>query len=141
MKAHCLAIIAVLAGLSSAPADDKKDAPKLSGKWQPTSMQLGESKVPAEQLSKTSLVIDGDNYSVMAGNTPDKGTVKRDDAAKPKAMDITGTEGPNKGKTLLAIYELDGDTLKVCYALEGKRPTEFKASSDKILLVTYKRVK
>ena len=44
--------------------------------------------------------------------------------------DITGTEGPNKGKTIPAIYEHKGDTLKVCYNLGGQeRPTEFKSKS------------
>ena len=58
-------------------------------------------------------------------------------------MDITGTEGPNKGKTFQAIYELDGDTLKVCYDLSGKgRPTEFKtAEGTQLFLVIYTREK
>jgi hypothetical protein len=57
-------------------------------------------------------------------------------------MDIVGTEGPNKGKTFPAIYELEGDTLRICYALEGtKRPTEFKVTGEKVLLVTYKKTK
>ena len=58
-------------------------------------------------------------------------------------MDIISTEGPNKGKTFLAIYELDGDTLKVCYDLTGKsRPTEFKTQKGVLhFLVTYQRAK
>ena len=35
-------------------------------------------------------------------------------------MDITGTNGPNKGKTFLVIYELKGDELRVCYDLSGE---------------------
>lgn len=141
MNRHVFALVILAGCCSQLYAEDKKPADKLSGKWQPTSMQLGETKVPAEQLGKTTLVIDGDKYSVTAGGTVDKGTLKLDTAAKPKAMDITGTDGPNKGKTLLAIYELDGDKLTVCYALEGKRPTEFKSTSDKVLLVSYQRKK
>jgi len=55
-------------------------------------------------------------------------------------MDITGTEGPNKGKTILAIYERDGDTLRVCYDLSGKsRPSEFKTTEGtRLFLVEYK---
>ena len=33
----------------------------------------------------------------------------------------TGTDGPNKGKTIKAIYKLDGDTLTVCYDAERRR--------------------
>jgi uncharacterized protein (TIGR03067 family) len=58
-------------------------------------------------------------------------------------MDITGTEGPNKGKTILAIYEITDDTLRICYDLSGKaRPTEFKTTKGtKLFLVTYNREK
>ena len=58
-------------------------------------------------------------------------------------MDITGTDGPNKGETILAIYERDGDALRVCYDLSGKsRPTEFKTKAGtQLFLVTYKREK
>jgi uncharacterized protein (TIGR03067 family) len=58
-------------------------------------------------------------------------------------MDITGNEGPNKGKTFLAIYELKGDTLRICYDLSGQaRPTEFKTKKDtRLFLVTYQREK
>jgi uncharacterized protein (TIGR03067 family) len=75
------------------------------------------------------------------GSEPDKGTFKLDPSAKPKAIDITGTEGPNKGKTIPAIYELTDDTLTVCYNLGGKdRPTEFKTKAGtQLFLVTYKR--
>ena len=62
-------------------------------------------------------------------------------SAKPKALDITGTEGPNKGKTILAIYERNGDTLRICYDLSGKsRPAEFKTTAGtQLFLVEYKR--
>jgi uncharacterized protein (TIGR03067 family) len=89
------------------------------------------------------LVIKSDQYTVTVGAQTDKGTVKLDPSKKPKEIDIVGTEGPNKGKTILAIYELDKDTLKVCYDLSGKaRPTEFKTKADTMqFLVTYAREK
>ena len=88
-------------------------------------------------------MIKDDNYTVTVGTKVDKGTVKLNPKALPKALDITGTDGPNKGKTILAIYELDSDTLRVCYDLSGKsRPKEFKTKADtQLFLVTYKREK
>ena len=58
-------------------------------------------------------------------------------------MEIKGTDGPNKGKTIPAIYELKDDTMRVCYDLnEKKRPTEFKTKAGtNLYLVTYKREK
>lgn len=56
-------------------------------------------------------------------------------------MTVTGTEGPNQGKKFPCIYELQGDTLRICYDLSGaKRPTEFKSvAGTKLYLVTYAR--
>jgi len=77
----------------------------------------------------------------MVGKVKDEGTVKIDGTKKPKTMDIVGTEGPNKGKTILSIFEFDGDKLKVCYDLGGKnRPEEFATKDGGLqFLVTYQR--
>ena len=94
-------------------------------------------------LKSISLKLDNGKYEVYVGGRPDKGTYTLDSAAKPKGMTITGTEGPNHGKTFPAIYELKGDTLRICYDLSGaKRPTEFKSiSGTQLYLVTYNRNK
>jgi len=80
---------------------------------------------------------------VTVGTKVDRGTVKLNPAAKPKELEIKGSDGPNKGKTILAIYERDGDTMRICYDLGGKnRPTEFKTKEGApLFLVTYKREK
>ena len=48
-----------------------------------------------------------------------------------------------KNEAVLGIYEINGDTLRICYAnvdVSTKRPTEFKASEETIL-VTLKKAK
>jgi uncharacterized protein (TIGR03067 family) len=115
----------------------------IEGTWLPSAAELGGKAFPDEVRKTIKLVVKGDRYTVTAGKQIDQGTVKLNPKAKPKTLDITGTEGPNKGKTILAIYEQDGDTLRVCYDLSGKsRPTEFKTTADtQLFLVTYKREK
>jgi uncharacterized protein (TIGR03067 family) len=126
-----------------AAADKADDGKLLQGTWLPTAAELGEKPLDEETVKSIKLVIDGDKYTVTVGKAIDKGSTKIDPAAKPKTLDIMGTDGPNKGKTLLAIYELDGDTLRICYDLSGKaRPTEFKTKKgEQLFLVTYKRSK
>jgi hypothetical protein len=53
------------------------------------------------------------------------------------------TSGPKKGQTGVAIYELEGDSLKVCYAVdEEKRPTKFAGEKDtEWVFLSYKREK
>jgi uncharacterized protein (TIGR03067 family) len=123
----------------AAPGEDPKDA--LEGVWLPSTAELGGKKFPDEVRKSIRLEIKGDEYTVTAGAETDRGTCKLDPSARPKALDITGTEGPNKGKTILAIYEREGETLRVCYDLSGKaRPKEFKTSEGTpLFLVEYKR--
>jgi uncharacterized protein (TIGR03067 family) len=89
------------------------------------------------------LKIEGDKYEVSVGGRLDRGTCMLDAAAQPKAMKLTGTYGLNQGKTFLCIYEISGETLRVCYDLSGKQtPTEFAtAAGTPLYLVTYARKK
>jgi len=137
-----VALVLVLAFSSAARSDDKDDE-TLQGSWLPSAAELAGQEFPDEVRKTIKLVVKDDKYTVTVGADVDQGTVKLNPSAKPKAMDITGTDGPNKGKTILAIYERKGDTLRVCYDLGGKsRPTEFKTKAGtQLFLVTYKREK
>ena len=132
--------------LSFALAARSGDALKgdaIEGTWLPETAELGGKMFPDEVRKTIKLVVKGDKYTVTVGEKVDKGTVKLNPSAKPRELDITGTDGPNKGRTILAIYERNGDTLRICYHLGGKnRPTEFKSrEGSKLFLVTYKREK
>ena len=107
-----------------------------------TSAELAGKKLPKKAAESIKMTLKEGKYEVVA-ESPDRGTVTYDNAAKPKAMDIKGLEGPNKGKTFLAIYRLSGDQLAICYDLSGSsRPTEFKTRAQtKLFLVTYARQK
>jgi uncharacterized protein (TIGR03067 family) len=140
---HCVALVLVFSFLPAAwSGDAKKDGP-IEGTWLPSSAELGGKEFPDELRKTIKLVVKEDKYTVTIGAKVDKGTVKLNPSAKPKTLDITGTDGPNQGRTILAIYERDGDTLRICYDLSGKsRPTEFKTKeATQLFLVTYKREK
>jgi uncharacterized protein (TIGR03067 family) len=137
----CIAMILFAAAVWSQDAADERKL--LQGAWLPTAAELSEKPFDEATLKAMKLVIEGDKYTVTVGKAIDKGAVKIDPAAKPKTMDIIGDDGPNKGKTFLAIYELNGDTLRICYDLTGKaRPGEFKTKKgEQLFLATYKRAK
>jgi uncharacterized protein (TIGR03067 family) len=92
----------------------------------------------ADDFKKSRLIIKGDRFTFKTEQGSGAGTFKVDLAQKPKKIDVTFTDGPEKGKTAQGIYELEGDTYKVCIALAGKeRPTTFasKPNSGHVLEV------
>ena len=135
--------LAVAASLSAFAADSPDDAKAVQGNWKPVKAELAGQPMTDDVLKSISLKLDNGKYEVFVGDKPDKGTYTLDSTTKPKSMTVTGTEGPNNGKTFPAIYELKGDTLRICYDLSGaKRPIEFKTSvGTKLYLVTYTRKK
>ena len=136
------AIIAVCTLLFSqtARADDLKD---MTGTWKVEAAEAGGKKIESEDLKEIVVKITGDRYEVNVKDKLDAGTLKLDETQKPKTMDATDTEGLDAGKVVKAIYELSGDTLRVCYAMEGgDRPTEFATKEGSpLLMLTYKREK
>jgi uncharacterized protein (TIGR03067 family) len=127
----------------SAHADEKSAVDPLDGTWKPVTAQFAGQPFPDEVLKTMKLVVDKGKYTVFVGDQADEGTVVVDPKKSPKTMDITGTKGPNQGKTMLAIYEFKGGDLRVCYDLGGKaRPTEFASQKEsQLFLVTYQMVK
>jgi uncharacterized protein (TIGR03067 family) len=90
-----------------------------------------------------SLTIKGQNFTAQSKEGESKGTLKFGTDKRPYTIDFVHIEGPAKGKTLLAIYELTDDELKICSKGVGKeRPSEMTGKSGTgNLLITLKREK
>ena len=123
--------------------DVEKELKKFQGTWTFESVETGGKEVPAAEFKGITVTFEGDKYAVKKGDEVIQAcTQKLDPSKSPKTLDVTVVEGPNKGAVVLGIYEISGDTLKVCFDPEGKkRPTEFKSESGSQTLVVHKRVK
>ena len=138
-----IAGLVLFAGPLLAEDESEKDLKKMAGNWAAVSMQLNGKKHPEATIKAIRLTIAGDKYNTVVGDEKDEGTLKIDATKTPKEMDITPSQGENKGKVILCIYELKGNELKVSYAFNGTpRATDFKPGEDGksvIMLITYKR--
>jgi uncharacterized protein (TIGR03067 family) len=107
----------------------EKEIRKFQGTWTFESSAAGGKELPASVLKELVLTFEGNKHTVKKGEEVIQvGTQKIDPSRSPKTIDVTLTEGPNKGAVMLGIYEMDADTLKVCFDSQGKkRPTEFKS--------------
>lgn len=136
----CLCLAIVVSPIAF--ASDLPDAKAIEGSWTPIRAEFGGQPMPEAILKTISLKLADGKYEAMAQG-PDYGTYSLDATTTPKSMTVIGTDGPNKGKTFPCIYELNGDTLRICYDLSGtKRPADFKSvTGTKLYLVTYSRKK
>jgi uncharacterized protein (TIGR03067 family) len=106
--------------------DDKSDQDKLQGDWKLESGKQAGENTPEEFVKEFSLTIKGDKWSVKIPGGEDKGTIKIDSSKKPKEINFTSESGAERQ----SIYDLDGDTLKVCVSEPGgNRPTEFDSKA------------
>ena len=137
-------LMGLLIGSSVAgQAETTDDAKAVQGTWMPIKAELAGSVWPDAVLKTIVLKMDNGKYEVSVAGKLDKGTYTQNAVSRPKGLTIQGTDGPNAGKTFPCIYELNGDTLRVCYDLSGvKAPTEFAtAKGTQLYLVTYARKK
>src|ERR1051326_1324499 len=108
----------------------RKDYQRLSGTFQLASGVIDGKPVPEEIRKETKLVTDMNKFTVSAGGqagTSGAGTFTIDPTESPKTVDSLQATGPDKGKTLLGIYEIIDDNHKrACWAPVGRpRPTAF----------------
>ncbi len=131
----------------TAKADDdeaKKELKALQGTWKVVAAE--QDGDPLDRIVGGVLTIKDNNFAIKTtGGTELKGDLTLDPAKKPRHINFAHQDGPVKDNTWHGIYELKGDTLKVCYAEAGKekeRPSEFKTlRKSGLLLVELKREK
>jgi uncharacterized protein (TIGR03067 family) len=120
-----------------APKETPKELPKLEGDWVVESFE-GEKGPPMEQI--TMRFTEG-KVSIIEGRRekPEDAQITVDLKKKPPTIDIRPDRAP-AGMVIKGIFEINGDTMKLCFTKDGERPTEFKGDADK-RLITLKRVK
>lgn len=126
-----LAMVAV-GLLTAADAQDaaRQDLDRFQGQWVLLSAEWDGKPTPGDEVKKFRLTIQGDSFVLSKDSVVvSGGTLKLDPTRKPKEVDETATAGPSKGKTFLAIYEIDDEQHRICFAAPGQgRPTEFSST-------------
>jgi len=107
--------------------DSASELKKIQGTWRFIAQEMGGKASTKEDLAKMTIVFTGDRFDVRDdGKTVQAGTHKFDPTKKPGQVDAVITEGEGKDSKMLGIYEMTGDTMKVCFDPMGKaRPTSF----------------
>jgi uncharacterized protein (TIGR03067 family) len=142
MKRALLTVVALaLLGSADPGKDDanKKDLQQMQGDWAAASGVRDGAKVADDEIQVIFSTIKGNEATLyLFDKAWMEQTFTIDATKKPKTIEMTSIMGPEKGKPMLGVYEIDKNTFKVCLAEPGKdRPMDFaaKAGSGHMLTV------
>ncbi len=120
----------------------KKDKASLQGTWKVTSSVSKGVKAPPEEIF---LIFRGDAILIREdGKTAENFSFLLDPTKKPKEIDLTLKVGAQKGRVDRGIYQIDGDTLRICIQSnkDAPRPGEFASPpNSELWLVILQRTK
>jgi uncharacterized protein (TIGR03067 family) len=123
---------------------DAEEMRKFQGTWRQIAYEKdGVADHPDEQGWEPRCTFTDDTFVVTLadGSIPIKGSFKLHPDQEPKAVDWMDSIGEDAGKTLLAIYSLEGDRLTFCAAAPGlERPTEFRTRPGQVLRVSQREL-
>jgi uncharacterized protein (TIGR03067 family) len=134
-----LGLAFLLAAAGDPPGSDLE---KLQGTWLLVAMENDGETVPAEEFKDYKSVYEDNRLTLLAGDrVRRRGIITLEPSRKIKAINTWDQDGPYADQTVPGIYELEGDTLKLCFARPGdERPKEFTTKTGTgFLCCVYKR--
>src|SRR5581483_3759805 len=120
----------------------RKDLQEMQGTWKFVSLE--DSKKSKVDVKKRTLFFGGELCLVREGDKVLQiGVARLVTSKSPRRIDVVVRKGQYQDSTMLGIYEVKDDTLKVCFDPEGEgRPSTFATKEDTSRFVAvYKRAK
>lgn len=108
---------------------ERNDLDLLQGSWTVTALEVEGENMPEAMLAQARIVVKGNRFTSTGMGAEYAGRLVLDVSASPRQLDMKFDAGPEKGNTNLCIYELEGDTWKLCIATRGTvRPSTFAST-------------
>ena len=92
----------------------KAEMAKLQGEWK---LVRCESDGSLLDIGTAKLVVKGESYTLDIGPGTDRGTISIDPNMKPTAWNLA-----SKRETMAAVYDLNGDRLRLAYRMNNESP-------------------
>lgn len=124
------------------PEAAQKELKRLQGKWKVEKMATDGKEFTPDKEDELIVEIKGRKWSFTGQEKAE--IVLIDTTTNPKCLDMKSVEKAREGVVDEGVYELEGDTLKVCwYQGKGKkRPTSFATPKERdTILCILRRVK
>jgi len=134
MRGMLLAALTATLALGTALVADDAGLKALEGTYKVVGLTKSGDVVPDDVLKSVSVIFKADEMTLKLPERALPAKIKVDGKKSPMTIEITPSDGPEKGKTFLGIYRIEKDELTIAFNEKGDRPTEFKAEGDVALM-------
>jgi len=141
MKRFAVAGALMAAAFAGVVIAQDKLLKEIEGTYKVTSMEKGGKPAPKEFSDSVTITIKGEDFTIKFGDDEKKAKIKVDSSKTPATIDLSPTDGPEKGKTFLGIVKSDKGEVTIAFAEKGDRPKEFKSEGETMLLKLKKEEK
>ncbi len=132
-------MVAAFSGIVLAQDNALKE---IEGTYKVLALEKSGKAGPKELADSLTVTIKGDEMVIaIAGEGEKKAKIKVDGTKTPKSIDITPSEGPEKGKTFPGIYKSEKGEFTLVFTEKGDRPKDFKTENAAMLLKMKKEEK
>ena len=108
----------------------RNDLDRMQGAWSVLELEMEGQTISGGMLGNARVEISGSRFSSVGMGSVYEGTLALDNSVNPHHITMQFDAGPEKGNTNLGIYQLDGETLKICLSTRGDvRPAVFSAAA------------
>lgn len=115
-------------------------SPPLEGTWLMVRAELDGEAAPDLVVKNTTLEFTVAEYRVrFRGEVMDQGKIERT-GVPANTLLLLGCTGPNSGRAIPCLYQINGRRLRICYGLDGAPPDGFRTAPGAArYLATYRR--
>jgi uncharacterized protein (TIGR03067 family) len=136
-------VTSIMFGLQPPKEAVQRELAQMQGLWRVEKAIRAGQEAPEETRSKLRLKIEGNVFTMMDEGSAreERAEVSLDLTANPRQIDIRPKrKGAEPGR---GIYQLEGDTMTLCWTPEGgERPKKFASENgSNVRLLVLKRVK
>jgi uncharacterized protein (TIGR03067 family) len=124
-------MVAMFAGVVIA---QDKALKELEGTYKVTALEKGGKPAPKELTDSLKVTIKGGEFMFKIGDDEKKAKIMVNSSKKPNTIDITPSDGPEKGKTFPGIFKMDKGEVTLVFTEKGDRPKEFKSEGETMLV-------
>lgn len=133
MTRTAVALLVFAGSLGLARADEKA-LKELEGTYKLALAERDGKSADKDLTDKAVVTIKGDEFALTMGDDKKVAKIKVGGDLKQLTIDLSPTDGPEKGKTFAGIYKVEKGEITLAFSEKGDRPKEFKSDNEAVLL-------